>query len=107
MKGLLLCLFYSCVPTVDSEDGVAIEAPGTLNLDAEFLLGHDLEFDHDGKILNLDKFSGASWPLISLVELQGNSPGPVAKAWAGHSSGMSAFTGLWARRCSSQGLSQR
>lgn len=44
--------------TVDSEDGVAIEAPGTLNLDTEFLLGHDLEFDHDGKILNLDKFSG-------------------------------------------------
>lgn len=44
--------------TVDSEDGVAIEAPQTLNLDTEFLLGQDLEFDHDGKILNLDKFSG-------------------------------------------------
>lgn len=43
---------------MDSEDGVAIEAPGTLSLDTEFLLGHDLEFDHDGKILNLDKFSG-------------------------------------------------
>lgn len=51
-------LFYFCLTTVDSEDGVAIEAPGTLNLDTEFLLGHDLEFDHDGKILNLDKFSG-------------------------------------------------
>lgn len=52
------CLFYCCLTTVDSEDGVAIEAPGTLNLDTEFLLGHDLEFDHNGKILNLDKFSG-------------------------------------------------
>lgn len=43
---------------MDSEDGVTIEAPGSLNLDPEFLLGHDLEFDHDDKILNLDKFSG-------------------------------------------------
>lgn len=53
------CHFCLCATTVDSEDGVAIEAPGTLNLDTEFLLGHDLEFDHNGKILNLDKFSGA------------------------------------------------
>uniref|UniRef100_H3DFZ1 Zinc finger protein 513 n=1 Tax=Tetraodon nigroviridis TaxID=99883 RepID=H3DFZ1_TETNG len=55
-----------CVWTVDSEDGVAIEAPGTLNLDTEFLLGHDLEFDHDGKILNLDKFSVEAAAGISL-----------------------------------------
>lgn len=52
-------LFLSfSLTTVDSEDGVAIEAPGTLNLDTEFLLGHDLEFDQDDKILTLDKFSG-------------------------------------------------
>ncbi|XP_034062802.1 zinc finger protein 513a isoform X1 [Gymnodraco acuticeps] len=45
---------------LDSEDGVAIEAPGNLNLDADFLLGQDIEFgdpDHDNKILGLDKFS--------------------------------------------------
>lgn len=45
---------------VDSEDGVAIEAPGNLSLDTDFLLGQDLEFDdpdHD-KILGLEKFSG-------------------------------------------------
>ncbi|XP_072218691.1 zinc finger protein 513a isoform X1 [Leuresthes tenuis] len=42
---------------LDSEDGVAIEAPGNLPLDADFLLGQDLEFgDHD-KILSLEKFS--------------------------------------------------
>lgn len=61
MKGPFIMpflLFYFCLMTVDSEDGVAIEAPGPLSLDTEFLLGHDLEFDHDGKILNLDKFSG-------------------------------------------------
>ncbi|KAI4802023.1 hypothetical protein KUCAC02_019884 [Chaenocephalus aceratus] len=48
---------------VDSEDGVAIEAPGNLNLDADFLLGQDIEFgdpDHDNKILGLDKFSEQS-----------------------------------------------
>lgn len=46
---------------VDSEDGVAIEAPGNLSLDTDFLLGQDLEFgdpDHDNKILGLEKFSG-------------------------------------------------
>lgn len=46
---------------VDSEDGVAIEAPGNLTLDTDFLLGQDLEFDdpdHDDKILGLEKFSG-------------------------------------------------
>ncbi|XP_076004868.1 zinc finger protein 513a isoform X2 [Genypterus blacodes] len=45
---------------VDSEDGVALEAPGNLNLDTDFLLGQDLEFgdpDHDSKILSLEKFS--------------------------------------------------
>lgn len=56
---------------MDSEDGVAIEAPGSLNLDTEFLLGQDLEFDQDGKILNLDKFSGVysrfCWFKISLL----------------------------------------
>ncbi|XP_026197812.1 zinc finger protein 513a [Anabas testudineus] len=44
---------------LDSEDGVAIEAPGNLSLDTDFLLGQDLEFDdpdHD-KILGLEKFS--------------------------------------------------
>lgn len=48
------------VTVVDSEDGVAIEAPGNLTLDTDFLLGQDLEFDdpdHD-KILGLEKFSG-------------------------------------------------
>lgn len=46
---------------VDSEDGVAIEVPGSLTLDADFLLGQDLEFgdpDHDSKLLGLEKFSG-------------------------------------------------
>lgn len=46
---------------VDSEDDVAIEAPGNLTLDTDFLLGQDLEFgdpDHDSKILGLEKFSG-------------------------------------------------
>lgn len=46
---------------VDSEDGVAIEAPGNLSLDTDFLLGQDLEFgdpDRDHKILGLEKFSG-------------------------------------------------
>lgn len=46
---------------VDSDDGVAIKAPGNLSLDTDFLLGQDLEFgdpDHDSKILGLDKFSG-------------------------------------------------
>ncbi|KAL6096046.1 uncharacterized protein ACO6RY_09828 [Pungitius sinensis] len=45
---------------LDSEDGVAIEAPGNLSLDTDFLLGQDLEFgdpDHDHKILGLEKFS--------------------------------------------------
>ncbi|XP_075940244.1 zinc finger protein 513a isoform X4 [Anarhichas minor] len=45
---------------MDSEDGVAVEAPGNLTLDTDFLLGQDLEFgdpDHDHKILGLDKFS--------------------------------------------------
>uniref|UniRef100_UPI003AAA3FEA zinc finger protein 513a isoform X1 n=2 Tax=Centroberyx gerrardi TaxID=166262 RepID=UPI003AAA3FEA len=45
---------------LDSEDGVAIEAPGNLTLDTDFLLGQDLEFgdpDHDNKILGLEKFS--------------------------------------------------
>ncbi|XP_067428504.1 zinc finger protein 513a [Thunnus thynnus] len=45
---------------LDSEDGVAIEAPGNLTLDTDFLLGQDLEFgdpDHDSKILGLEKFS--------------------------------------------------
>ncbi|XP_068580789.1 zinc finger protein 513a isoform X1 [Cebidichthys violaceus] len=45
---------------LDSEDGVAVEAPGNLTLDTDFLLGQDLEFgdpDHDHKILGLDKFS--------------------------------------------------
>ncbi|KAM4529094.1 zinc finger protein 513a isoform 1-T1 [Fundulus diaphanus] len=44
---------------VDSEDGVAVEAPGTLPLDTDFLLGQDLVFgvaDHD-QILGLEKFS--------------------------------------------------
>ncbi|KAM6915382.1 zinc finger protein 513a [Xenentodon cancila] len=44
---------------LDSEDGVAIEAPGNLPLDTDFLLGQDLEFgdpDQD-KILGLEKFS--------------------------------------------------
>uniref|UniRef100_A0A8C7Y904 Zinc finger protein 513 n=1 Tax=Oryzias sinensis TaxID=183150 RepID=A0A8C7Y904_9TELE len=44
---------------LDSEDGVAIEAPGNLHLDTDLFLGHDLEFDapdHD-KILGLEKFS--------------------------------------------------
>lgn len=46
---------------VDSEDGVAIEAPGNLPLDTDFLLEQDIHFhdpDHDGKILNLEKFRG-------------------------------------------------
>lgn len=46
---------------VDSEDAVAIEAPGNLSLDTDFLLGQDLEFgdpDHDHRILGLEKFSG-------------------------------------------------
>lgn len=46
---------------MDSEDGVAIEVPGSLTLDADFLLGQDLEFgdpDHDSKLLGLEKFSG-------------------------------------------------
>lgn len=45
---------------MDSEDGVAVEAPGNLPLDTDFLLGQDLVFgdpDHD-KILSLEKFSG-------------------------------------------------
>ncbi|KAF7669181.1 hypothetical protein LDENG_00240870 [Lucifuga dentata] len=45
---------------LDSEDGVAIEAPGNLTLDTDFLLGQDLEFDdpdHDSRILSLEKFS--------------------------------------------------
>ncbi|XP_029351804.1 zinc finger protein 513a isoform X1 [Echeneis naucrates] len=45
---------------LDSEDGVAIEAPGNLSLDTDFLLGQDLEFDdpdHDNKLLGLEKFS--------------------------------------------------
>ncbi|KAF1376565.1 hypothetical protein PFLUV_G00212800 [Perca fluviatilis] len=45
---------------LDSEDGVAIEAPGNLTLDTDFLLGQDLDFgdpDHDNKILGLEKFS--------------------------------------------------
>lgn len=49
------------VTAVDSEDGVAIEAPGNLTLDTDFLLGQDLEFgdpDHENKILGLEKFSG-------------------------------------------------
>nr|XP_015802636.2 zinc finger protein 513a isoform X2 [Nothobranchius furzeri] len=44
---------------LDSEDGVAAEAPGSLPLDTDFLLGQDLVFgdsDHD-KILSLEKFS--------------------------------------------------
>lgn len=50
------------VTAVDSEDDVAIEAPGNLTLDTDFLLGQDLEFgdpDHDSKILGLEKFSGS------------------------------------------------
>lgn len=46
---------------VDSEDGVATETSGNLNLDTDFLLGQDLEFgdpDHDNKLLGLEKFSG-------------------------------------------------
>uniref|UniRef100_A0A3Q2QXT9 Zinc finger protein 513 n=1 Tax=Fundulus heteroclitus TaxID=8078 RepID=A0A3Q2QXT9_FUNHE len=46
---------------LDSEDGVAVEAPGTLPLDTDFLLGQDLVFgvaDHD-QILGLEKFSAA------------------------------------------------
>lgn len=53
--------FLLSVTAVDSEDGVAIEAPGNLTLDTDFFLGQDLEFgdaDHDGKILGLEKFSG-------------------------------------------------
>uniref|UniRef100_G3P9I0 Uncharacterized protein n=2 Tax=Gasterosteus aculeatus TaxID=69293 RepID=G3P9I0_GASAC len=45
---------------LDSEDAVAIEAPGNLSLDTDFLLGQDLEFgdpDHDHRILGLEKFS--------------------------------------------------
>lgn len=56
-----MLLLLLSVTAVDSEDGVAIEAPGNLNLDADFLLGQDIEFgdpDHDNKILGLDKFSG-------------------------------------------------
>ncbi|KAM9354162.1 LOW QUALITY PROTEIN: zinc finger protein 513a [Pholidichthys leucotaenia] len=44
---------------LDSEDDVAIETPGNLHLDTDFLLGQDLEFgdpDHV-KILSLEKFS--------------------------------------------------
>uniref|UniRef100_A0A3B4UMY0 Zinc finger protein 513 n=1 Tax=Seriola dumerili TaxID=41447 RepID=A0A3B4UMY0_SERDU len=47
---------------LDSEDGVAIEAPGNLSLDTDFLLGQDLEFgdpDHENKLLGLEKFSAA------------------------------------------------
>lgn len=46
---------------VDSEDGVAIETPGNLTLDTDFLLEQDIHFDdpdHDSKILNLEKFRG-------------------------------------------------
>lgn len=53
-------MFWFFVTIVDSEDGVAIEAPGNLPLDTDFLLGQDLEFgdpDQD-KILGLEKFSG-------------------------------------------------
>nr|XP_020472967.1 zinc finger protein 513 [Monopterus albus]XP_020472968.1 zinc finger protein 513 [Monopterus albus]XP_020472969.1 zinc finger protein 513 [Monopterus albus]XP_020472970.1 zinc finger protein 513 [Monopterus albus] len=45
---------------LDSEDGVATEAPGNLPLDTDFLLGQELEFgdpDHDDKILGLERFS--------------------------------------------------
>lgn len=50
---------------MDSEDGVAAEAPGNLPLDTDFLLGQDLVFgdaDHD-RILGLEKFSGL-WVLL-------------------------------------------
>lgn len=46
---------------VDSEDGVAIETPGNLTLDTDFLLEQGIHFDdpdHDSKILNLEKFRG-------------------------------------------------
>ena len=75
---LLLCV------AVDSEDGVVtIVAPGILTLEADFLLGHDLEFcdaDHD-KILGLDdKYSGwyffkfylLKFYLTSLVTIRSN-----------------------------------
>lgn len=55
------CLLLFSRTTVDSEDGVAIEAPGNLTLDTDFLLEQDLQFgdpDHDSKILSLEKFSG-------------------------------------------------
>ncbi|XP_011610339.1 zinc finger protein 513a isoform X1 [Takifugu rubripes] len=62
---------------LDSEDGVAVEAPHTLNLDTEFLLGHDLEFDHDGKILNLDKFSEVAAEIGFSVYPLGDEENPV------------------------------
>ncbi|XP_038818459.1 zinc finger protein 513a isoform X2 [Salvelinus namaycush] len=58
---------------LDSEDGVVtIGAPGILTLEADFLLGHDLEFcdsDHD-KILGLDdKYSDSVAAEISVYPL--------------------------------------
>lgn len=54
--------FVVFFPTaVDSEDGVAIETPGSINLETDFLLGNDLEFgdpDDENKIPDLDKYSG-------------------------------------------------
>ncbi|XP_046877180.1 zinc finger protein 513a isoform X1 [Hypomesus transpacificus] len=47
---------------LDSEDGVAIETPGSINLETDFLLGNDLEFgdpDDENKIPDLDKYSDA------------------------------------------------
>lgn len=54
------CLLFSST-AVDSEDGVAIGAPGNLTLDTDFLLEQDIHFDdpdHDSKILSLEKFRG-------------------------------------------------
>ncbi|XP_056150636.1 zinc finger protein 513a [Lampris incognitus] len=45
---------------LDSEDGVALEVPGSLTLDTDVLLGQDLVFgdsEHDSKILGLEKLS--------------------------------------------------
>ena len=55
------CLLLSLLTLVVSEDGVALPVPGSLTLEADFLLGQHLEFDdadHDSNLLGLDKFSG-------------------------------------------------
>lgn len=64
----------SPLTAADSGDVVAAEAPGNLPLDADFLLGQDLDFsdpDHDGRILGLERFSGLQLTFSQRVSASG------------------------------------